>query len=171
MNLNSPIGTNQIRMAMLTSMAMIAVIGTVLGFQYIGGYVPCELCYTQRLPYYFAAMPAGFLALFLAMTGGPGLLVRLLMLVTFLGLITTAGIAIYHSGVEWGYWPGPESCGVAADAVSKDASNLLSSLSNTKPPSCNEAAGRFLGLSFAGWNVVVSLIMAMFAYNGAFGHD
>ncbi len=169
MNLYSPIGTNQIRMAMLVCLAMTAVIGTALGFQYIGGYVPCELCYTQRLPYYYAAMPAGFLGLVLVMIDGPALLVRLLLLVAFLGLLTTAGIAIYHSGVEWGYWPGPESCGAAVDAVSKDASSILSSLSNTKPPSCNEAAGRFLGLSFAGWNVVVSLIMAMFALNGAIG--
>ncbi len=167
--MNAPIGTNQIRMAMLVSLGMIAVIGTVLGFQHIGGYVPCQLCYTQRLPYYYVAMPAGFLALVLAMAGGPALLVRLLLLITVLGLLTTAGIAIYHSGVEWSFWPGPESCGAAVDAVGTDAGSLLSSLANTKPPSCAEAAGRFLGLSFAGWNVVVALIMATFAWKGAFG--
>jgi disulfide bond formation protein DsbB len=169
MKINAPIGTNQIRMALLVSLSMIAVIGTVLGFQYIGGYVPCALCYTQRLPYYYAAMPAGFLALVLAMIGGPAVIVRLLLLVTALALIVTAGIAVYHSGVEWGFWQGPESCGVVGDAVNKDAGSLLANLSNTKPPSCNEAAGRFLGLSFAGWNVVVSLIMASIAWHGAFG--
>ncbi len=171
MALNAPIGTNQIRMAMLVSLGMIAAIGSVLGFQYIGGYIPCELCYLQRQPYYFVAMPAGFLALLLAMLGRPAFLVRLLLLITLLGLLTTAGIGAYHSGVEWGFWPGPVSCGAAVDGITGTAGDLLSSLANTKPPSCNEAAGRFLGISFAGWNVIVSLIMASMAWHGAFGRN
>lgn len=169
MNLTAPIGSNQIRMAMLVSLGMIAVIGTVLGFQYIGGYIPCDLCYLQRKPYYYVAMPAGFLALLLSMFIQPALIVRSLLLLTFLGLLATAGIGAYHSGVEWGFWPGPESCGAAVDGVTRDAGNLLSSLSNTKPPSCNEAAGRFLGISFAGGNVIVSLILAAIAWIGATG--
>jgi disulfide bond formation protein DsbB len=62
MFLTNPVGTNQMRMAMLVSLGMIAVIATVLGFQHIGGYVPCELCYLQREPYYYIAMPAAFVA-------------------------------------------------------------------------------------------------------------
>ncbi len=166
MNLYAPVGVPQIRMALLLSLGMVAVIGTVLGFQYIGGYVPCELCYLQRKPYYYIAMPAGFLALYFSMFFQPALLVRLLLLLAFAGLLATAAIGAYHSGVEWGFWPGPDSCGAAVDGLTKDAGNLLSSLSNTKPPSCNEAAGRFLGISFAGGNVIVSLILAAFAWHG-----
>ena len=171
MNLNAPVGISQIRMALLVSLGMIAVIGTVLGFQHIGGYVPCELCYLQRKPYYYLAMPAGFLALLFSMFFQPALVVRVLLLLAFLGLVATAGIGAYHSGVEWGFWPGPDSCGAAVDGLTKNAGNLLSSLANTKPPSCNEAAGRFLGVSFAGWNVVVSLILAAFAWYGATAKD
>ena len=171
MNFTAEIGSNQIRMALLVSLGMIAAIGSVLGFQYIGGYIPCELCYLQREPYYYVAMPAGFSALIFALIGRPAVLVRLLLLITFLGLLATAGIGAYHSGVEWGFWPGPESCGAAVDGITGNASDLLSSLANTKPPACNEAAGRFLGISFAGWNVIVSLIMASMAWHGAFGRD
>lgn len=171
MNFTAEIGTNQIRMAMLVSLGMIAAIGSVLGFQHIGGYIPCELCYLQREPYYYVAMPAGFSALVFALIGRPSVLVRLLLMITFLGLMATAGIGAYHSGVEWGFWPGPESCGTAVDGITGNATDLLSSLANTKPPSCNEAAGRFFGISFAGWNVIVSLIMASMAWHGAFGRD
>jgi disulfide bond formation protein DsbB len=171
MKLNADIGTNQIRMALLASLGMIAAIGSVLGFQHIGGYVPCELCYLQREPYYYVAMPAGFSALLFALVGRPAVLVRLLLLITFIGLLATAGIGAYHSGVEWGFWPGPDSCGAAVDGITGSASDLLSSLAATKPPSCNEAAGRFLGISFSGWNVIVSLIMASMALHGALGPD
>ena len=171
MTMYADIGTNQIKMALLVSLGMIASIGLVLGFQHIGGYIPCELCYMQRQPYYYVAMPAGFSALLFALLGRPAVLVRLLLLITLLGLLLTAGIGAYHSGIEWGFWPGPESCGAAVDGITGSAGDLLSSLAATKPPSCNEAAGRFLGISFAGWNVIVSLIMAAMAWHGAFGRD
>ena len=32
--------------------AMAATVGTALGFQYIGGYIPCKLCLEERIPYY-----------------------------------------------------------------------------------------------------------------------
>ncbi len=47
------------RLRMLTAaflaVAMAATVGTALGFQYIGGYIPCKLCYEQRIPYYVGA--------------------------------------------------------------------------------------------------------------------
>ena len=36
------------------------------------------------------------------------------------------------------------------------------------PPSCDKAALRVLGLSFAGWNAIASLILAVVAFRGAF---
>ncbi len=159
------------RMALLVLLGMTIAIGGALAFQHIGGYVPCALCYLQREPYYYAAMPAALLALVLSMAGGPATAVRLLLVLTALGLLATAAIGVYHSGVEWKLWPGPASCGSPADAISKDVGNLLSSLSNTKPPSCDKAAIRILGLSFAGLNVIVSSIMAAMAWYGATASD
>lgn len=39
--------------SVLLAVGMAAVIGSALGFQYIGGYIPCELCLLQRQPYYY----------------------------------------------------------------------------------------------------------------------
>jgi len=77
-------------------------------------------------------------------------------------------MAVYHSGVEWKFWPGPKDCSAAALSATKTASSLLDNL-NAHPPACDTAAGRFLGLSFAGWNAVASLILAAVAYVAAFG--
>lgn len=78
-----------------------------------------------------------------------------------------ASLGVYHSGVEWGWWPGPADCGGAAGQTT-DASNLLSDLNAIKPPACNEAALRVLGLSFAGWNVIASVLLAVGCLRGAF---
>ena len=33
-------------------LAMAATVGAALGFQHLGGYIPCKLCLAQRTPYY-----------------------------------------------------------------------------------------------------------------------
>jgi disulfide bond formation protein DsbB len=60
----------------------------------------------------------------------------------------------YHAGVEWGFWPGPTDCGGASSGLSFDD---LNNIDNTHVVPCNVAAFRFLGISFAGYNALVSL--------------
>jgi disulfide bond formation protein DsbB len=79
-------------------------------------------------------------------------------------LIMTAGaiLGAYHAGVEWKWWPGPATC-----AFGGGLSGGLPNLDTARAISCDEAQWRFLGLSFAGWNVVVSLVVAGLALWGA----
>jgi disulfide bond formation protein DsbB len=81
-------------------------------------------------------------------------------------MVYAALLGVQHAGVEWGWWAGPTDCGAVAEGITTNANDLLGQLATTKPPSCNDAAGRFLGLSFAGWNVVVSVILAGIAFFG-----
>ena len=71
-----------------------------------------------------------------------------------------AGVAAFHAGVEWKWWPGPASCTTGAGGV--DAASLMAALDGAKvrAPSCDKAVWVFLGLSMAGWNAVISLILA-----------
>lgn len=156
--------------ALLLLLGMIAVIAAVLGFQHIGGYIPCKLCLAQREPYY-AAMPVTALAIIAAHFAWPQNVARLLLVVAGLLMLYTAGLAAYHSGVEWQWWAGPTDCGATEGNISGDVGDLLSDLSATRPPSCDEAAGRFLGLSFAGWNVLAGLTLAWIAFSGALSRD
>ena len=66
-------------------------------------------------------------------------------------MLYNAGLGAYHAGVEWGFWEGPASCAPSVGVGS--AADMLDQLQNAHAPSCTEATWRFLGLSFAGWNV------------------
>lgn len=163
----SPISDDHKSVTFYLALAMAFVVGSALAFEHIGGYIPCALCLEQRIPYY-SAIPIMVIAALLARFAVPPFLVRLLILIAGLIMLYGMGLAIYHSGVEWLWWPGPESCGAAADGLSNDASDLLSDLNAKRPPSCDKAALRVFGLSFAGWNVFASAVLAFFTIRLAF---
>lgn len=133
-----------------------AAIAAAWGFQIIGGYVPCKLCYQERIPYY-VGLPLLLAALLLA--GRAPRSARLLALAGGLTFVVGFGMGAYHAGSEWGFWPGPNDCGGGVGPVT-DAGNLLAQMQATRLVSCTEASWRMLGLSFAGWNAVISLAVA-----------
>lgn len=135
-------------------------LATALYFEHVLGYAPCALCLWQRWPYYLGIPLAAGLFLLApriggAMTAGLALLAAL--------FVVGAGLGVYHAGVEWAFWEGPSACSAGAAAVGGD---LLSSLRTTRIVPCNEASWRFLGLSFAGWNVVASILIVLVALAG-----
>lgn len=137
---------------------------TALAFEHIGGMRPCPLCYQQRWAYY-AGIPLLFIGLVVLSMGRPVLAIAVFAVVA-LAFLANAGLGIQHAGVEWGWWPGPESCSATGGAIAKG--NLLETLTKMAPVvRCDEVAGRFLGLSFAGWNVVGSLAISTAAIKAA----
>lgn len=139
--------------ALVASLLMLAI---AHGFETFGGMAPCALCLRAREVYWVAAA--------LALTGM--LVVRMRAgarwrWVFDAGLAAVfafgVGLAVYHSGVEWKWWPGPTACSGGAGAVS--AGQIADLLQGAKiaPPACDEAAWVFLGLSMAGWNALASL--------------
>lgn len=153
--------------ALFLAFAMAATVGTALGFQYIGGYIPCKLCYEQRMPYYIGVplMLLGALAAFLKL---PLWIVKVLLGAG--GVLMAYGFFLggYHAGVEWGWWPGPSDCTNIAAPVDTGGNGVLDALDQFVPPSCDKAALRIFGLSMAGWNVIASLILAVVAFRAAF---
>lgn len=148
--------------AIVLAAAMAATVGTALGFQYIGGYIPCALCYMEREPYYYS-IPVAIVAAIAAFLKMPAWIVKALLAIVLIAMLIGAGLGTYHAGAEWGFWPGPSTCSTPVNAVTTNAGNLLNDLNSVHGPSCTEAALRVLGLSFAGWNVIASLILAGFA--------
>jgi disulfide bond formation protein DsbB len=88
--------------------------------------------------------------------------VRWGFLAVMLAMLLNAGLGVYHSGVEWQWWAGPDACSTGGGL-----SGGLPDLTKARVINCSEAQWRFLGLSFAGWNVVVSLLLAGLALAGA----
>lgn len=141
--------TGLIGLAMAGSLAMLA---GAFAFQYIGGLAPCPLCLLQRWPH-AAAVAIGLLALAL-----PG---RILPLAGAAAALTSAGIGIYHTGVERLWWAGPSSCS-AGSIAGLDVKDLLDPSIVVAPVvRCDEVAWQMLGLSMASWNVVLSLGLAL----------
>lgn len=135
-----------------------AIILAALGFEHFGGYPPCPLCLMQRYAYY-AAIPLLFAALALD-TAEFHAAARLIFLVVGLMFLVSVGLAIYHAGAEWKFWPGPSTCAAPSAPISTHAGGLLKDLERTRVIRCDEAPWQLLGLSFAGWNAVLSLLLS-----------
>ncbi|NKN37078.1 disulfide bond formation protein B [Agrobacterium sp. a22-2] len=151
--------------ALLLTAGMAVVVGSALGFEHIGGYIPCALCLLQRNPYYIG-IGVGALAVLASLAKLPDLVVQALLLLIAVIMIISAGLGVYHAGVEWKFWEGPTSCSVGGTAGMSAAGNILDQLNSVKGPSCTEATLRVLGLSFAGWNVLTSIALAALAFLG-----
>ena len=117
------------------------------------GYAPCKLCLWQRWPH-AAAIAAGGLVLVL----GP---VLLLGIAGALAALTTAGIGVYHTGVERDFWEGPTSCSGSGNGLAGlSGTDLLSTEAPNDIVMCDEVAWAFAGLSMASWNTIFSLVLA-----------
>jgi len=160
--LHAPLTLRQTSLVILGAAA--ATIGGALVFQYGFGLTPCKLCLMQRNPYYLA-MP-----LALAAALAPRRLAWLVLVLVAATFLVSAGLGAYHAGVEWGLWLGPSDCGGGGAAPSAgQVGDFLNQLQTTRVISCTEAAWRFLGLSLAGWNVLISLGLAGLALWSALG--
>lgn len=127
------------------------------GFQYIGGFIPCDLCYQQRLPYYIG-LP--LLAIIIGAWDKCPVPLRILGTLIVAGLFAWGTyLGAYHAGVEWGFWPGPTSCTGTGGGVSFGD---LSNIDATRVVPCDEPQIRILGLSFAGLNAIVSALVTFY---------
>ncbi len=146
----------------IVTIGMAVIVGSALAFEHIVGYVPCALCLEQRTPYYIgiAFGMAGLLAALMAL---PACVMRGFLAIIACCLSATATMGAYHAGVEWGWFEAPATCGAAVSGTGSGSGNLLADLQSSKPPSCDDAAGRFLGLSFAGWNVIAATALLIYA--------
>ncbi len=132
-------------------------------FQYVGEMQPCELCLWQRPPHFAVAV----IGLFAAWAGStrrfsPNV-TRGAVALAGLVLAIGAGIAIYHAGVEWKFWAGFPSCVGGDPNVLSSANDLFAS----RPVRCDEAPWSLLGLSMAGWNALLSIALAGYAFASA----
>lgn len=165
--LNSQIPSAHNKYYLLVLVGMIAVIGSALAFEHIGGYIPCKLCLEQRQPWYLG-IPIMIIACLAVYLKWSPKVVRGLMLIAGLIMAYSLYLGIHHSGVEWAFWEGPGDCGVVSGGLAENTDDLFKQLQETVGPSCTEASLRVFGLSFAGWNALMSLALAVIALRTAF---
>jgi disulfide bond formation protein DsbB len=154
----SPILRHWPALAFLTAAAMLAI---AHGFETFGHLAPCTLCYWQR-DVYWTALPIAAAAWILGRTSLRPLtpIAGALLTLTFLAGL---GLALWHAGAEWKFWPGPSVCSGAPGAVSAAGLQALMHGAKVHAPRCDEAAWRLLGISMAGWNALISLKLAVWS--------
>ena len=141
---------------------------TILGayfFQYVLGYQPCALCLDQRIAYY-VSIPLALLVVVGVSVGASRKVLMLALGFIAAVMLFNAGLGVYHSGIEWKWWPGPSDCSGPLNSFGSTG-GLLSQLQDIRIARCDDAAWRFLGLSLAGYNVLISLALAARAAWGA----
>lgn len=149
------------KLGLVAALGSGALLGGAYYFQYVVGLAPCTMCYWQRWPH-MVAIVAGLCAL--AAYARPRLALILLM-VAVTALFATAAIGVFHVGVEYRWWAGPQTCS-GNIPVGLTAEQLKKYLFGARMVRCDETAWSMWGISMAGWNAICSAGLALILSSG-----
>ena len=119
--------------------------------QYILGHKPCNLCLIERIPYLSAII---LVALIFIVKRFEKIFSGIILIFFIFGAI----ISFYHVGIEQGFFSESLVCNLGNSGADLSKEQLLKQLENT-PISCKEVTFRFLGLSLASINTILSLVL------------
>jgi len=147
--------------ALLAALAMLAAAHAFETFEHLA---PCNLCLKQREVYWGAALVALVATLWhLVSRGSRGTprIAAFLLAVIFTTGAVTAG---FHMGGELKWWDLPATCAGGGDVNLESLAALaLGTGPLPKIVMCGTVTWSFLGLSMAGWNMLISAALAVFS--------
>lgn len=137
------------RLVFLAALGSALVLGGAYAFQHLGGMAPCKMCLWQRWPH-ATAIAIGAIIVFtgevkLAWAGA-------------IATLSTAAIGAYHVGVEQGWWEGPSTC-TSGGVSNLSPEELLNQILAAPLVRCDDIAWQMAGISMAGWNAILSLVL------------
>lgn len=150
--------TNARLAAALLLVASAAVLSAAFAFQYLGGLAPCVLCLWQRYPY---GVVIGLTALALVL--GSYRWMPVLLAICGVTFLVGAGIAAFHVGVEQHWWQGTAACG-ATQGPAPSLEALRAQLMAQPVVRCDDVPWALFGISMAGYNFIVSSVLAVFSF-------
>ncbi len=134
----------------LAASGSLALLLGAFAFQHLGGLAPCKMCIWQRYPH-VAAIALGALFFFVP--------TPVLIALGALAALATAGVGLYHVGVELKWWEGPASCS-GGNVGNLSADDLFNQIMSAPMVRCDDIAWSLGGISMAGWNAIFSLALA-----------
>lgn len=146
------------------SMASLLILGGVLPLcvamlaQYAFYLPPCHFCMLQRYPY-LVVIACGALSL-LVKRGGMAW--RACVALGIAAWLTTAGLGLYHTGIERGWLEYSGGC-VADTAATDSLDDLRNQILSAPRVACNDVSATALGLSMASWNSIFAFAMVVLA--------
>ena len=120
--------------------------------QYILGHKPCNLCLIERIPYLSAII---LVALIFIVKRFEKIFSGIILIFFIFGAI----ISFYHVGIEQGFFSESLVCNLGNSGADLSKEQLLKQVENA-PISCKEVTFRFLGLSLATINTIISIILS-----------
>ena len=136
------------RARLLAALVPAGLLAGAHGSQYLGGLVPCEMCYWQRWPH-FAALGLALISYPLA--GRLPDRGRSLVWLAALAMLGSGAIGVYHAGVELGVFEGLTQCSTSGGG------GTLADIMSAPLVRCDEVQWSLLGISMAGWNAILSI--------------
>lgn len=121
--------------------------------EHVLGYKPCKLCLYQRIPY--------IVSIFISFVGynyfkNDKILILIVMIFSISVLISG-----YHYGIENNIFEEFSGCTASTLGII-DKSELLKSL-NDNVPSCKDVSFKLFGISLAGINLLLSLLIVVYS--------
>jgi disulfide bond formation protein DsbB len=135
---------------LITSAAMLA---GAHAFEFFGGLAPCALCLDQREAHW-AALGVAAAGLFVGIVFRSRFGAAAAVGAAALVYAVSAGLAFFHTGVEFQFWPGPASCSGGGPVNFDDLAGALNN--KAAAPSCDAVQWRMFGVSMAGYNLLIS---------------
>ena len=117
--------------------------------EYVIEVKPCKLCLYQRYPYYLSAI--------LSLIGVIYYQKNFIIYLLILSFVASLILSIYHSGIEYGFFPEFTGCTISNSNI-LDKEELLNSLTNIAP-NCKDVTFKILGLSLATINIFISICL------------
>ena len=120
--------------------------------QYVLGHKPCNLCIIERIPYIAAII---LISLIFILNKYQKIISSLILIFFIFGAV----VSFYHFGIEQGFFSESLVCDLG-NSRPLNKEELLNQLKKTEIVSCKDVTFRFLGLSLATINTVISLILS-----------
>ena len=120
--------------------------------QYVLGHKPCNLCIIERIPYIAAII---LISLIFILNRYQKIISSLILILFIFGAV----VSFYHFGIEQGFFSESLVCDLGnSQPLNKE--DLLNQLKKTEIVSCKDVTFRFLGLSLATINTIISLTLS-----------
>jgi len=139
------------RMGLALAGLAAALLAAAFAFEHWAGLAPCALCWWQRYAWMATLPPA------LAAAGLRGRLATVALGLAALAALAGAGVALFHVGVEQGYWAGTPECGSRLGPAASPEERLRQIMA-APVVRCDQIAWSWLGLSMAAWNGLAALV-------------
>ena len=120
--------------------------------QYVLGHKPCNLCIIERIPYIAAII---LISLIFILNKYQKIISSLILIFFIFGAV----VSFYHFGIEQGFFSESLICELTNNnPLNKE--ELLNQLKKAEIVSCKDVTFRFLGLSLATINTIISLALS-----------